>query len=343
MIDHLKGFKETIMMESQELMLTKKQVIWKKSSVSLWYYPANEKKYNIPLFLVYSLVNEPYIIDLSPELSYINALQNEGFEVYLLKFNRPIYADKDLDLNDYLTKYMDCSISKVLSHSKANELTIIGFCLGGTLSIIYSSITDKPIKNLILSVSPTDFEVVPVYQTGHKMLQSEALDIGLFLESMGIVPKKAVHLAMRLITSPFYFTPYLTLLAHGDDKERNKKWKKYNQWTKSYLPLGGKITAELLERLIKNNEFIKGELDLGEKIANPKNIKANLLVIASEFDSLVPKEQVTTILDFVSSQDKELIVLKGGHTPLCKDAKIPSYLYNWLSPRSHPINEEFNN
>lgn len=338
MIDHFKGFKKTLMMEPQELMLSQKQVIWKKSSVSLWYYPANEKKFHIPLLLVYSLVNEPSIIDLSPELSYISALQNSGFDVYLLKFDRPIYADKDLDLNDYLTKYMDTSITKVLNHSRAKELTIIGFCLGGTLSIIYSSITDQPIKNLILSVSPTDFEVVPVYQTGHKMLQNEALDIGMFLESMGIVPRRFVHLAMRLITSPFYFTPYLTLLAHGDDKERNIKWKKYNQWTKSYLPLGGKVTAELLERLIKNNEFIKGELVLGEKIADPKNITANLLVIASEFDALVPKEQVTTILDFVSSQDKELVVLKGGHTPLCKDAQLPNYLYDWLAPRSHPIN-----
>jgi len=337
LVGYLKGFKDTLMMEAPELMLTKKHEIWKKGSVSLWYYPAEEKKFEIPLLLIYSLVNEPYIIDLSPEVSYIRALQKAGFEIYLLKFNRPIFADKDLDLNDYMKKYVDCGVNRTFKHSKAEAITIMGFCLGGTLSTIYASITDKPIKNLILSVSPSDFSVVPVFQTGHKMLQNEGLDIADFLQTLGIVPSQAVHLAIRLMTSPLYFSPYLSLLAHANDEERNVKWKKYNYWTKSHLPLGGKVTAEMLERLIKNNEFIKGELILGDKVANPKNITANLLVIAAEYDHLVPKEQVTTILDFVSSTDKELTLLKGGHAPLCKDGKVPSYLYDWLVPRSNPI------
>ncbi|MCM2533636.1 hypothetical protein NDK43_16110 [Neobacillus pocheonensis] len=38
---------------------TPRNEVWRKNKSVLWHYPAKQKKYEIPLFFVYSLFNKP--------------------------------------------------------------------------------------------------------------------------------------------------------------------------------------------------------------------------------------------------------------------------------------------
>lgn len=332
-----RGFFSVWSKDVPESAQTPRLAIWKKNKTTLWYYPAVEKRYNTPIYLIYSLVNQPYILDLYPGSSLIEAFVNEGFDVYLIDFGIPGYEDKDLTMDNYIVDYIEKGAQKVMKHSKATEMTIMGFCLGGTLAAIYTSIATIPIKNLILDVAPIDFSNWPMFDQWVKAIKKDNLDFDSVIDSLGIIPSKLMEAGVRTITSPIYVSPYLSLLSKADKHESVKKWRVFNKWTKGHIPLPGGVLKQLVNDFLKDNKLVKGTLVINDKKINLRTIDANLLVLSSNFDRLVPRETTEEIIHLVSSSDKKFHLVQGGHTIMPKDGNLPDFLQDWLPERSNPI------
>src|SRR5205807_5567602 len=116
---------------------TPKEVIWTKNKAKLYHYePAIEKRFPVPILLIYALINRPYVMDLMPGNSLVEYLANQGFDVYMLDWGTPGDEDKDLTFEDYVLDYIPRAVRKVLRHSHAEELSLIGFCMGVTMTAI---------------------------------------------------------------------------------------------------------------------------------------------------------------------------------------------------------------
>src|SRR5215207_1864580 len=97
---------------------TPKEVVWTKNKARLYRYaPSAEKKYPVPILMVYALINRPYVLDLLPGNSFIEYLVDQGFDVYLLDWGIPGEEDKDMDFENYVLDYMPRAVKKVLKHS----------------------------------------------------------------------------------------------------------------------------------------------------------------------------------------------------------------------------------
>src|SRR5919202_2549870 len=138
---------------------TPKEVVWTKNKARLYRYePSAEKKHPVPILMVYALINRPYVLDLLPGNSFIEYLTGEGFDVYLLDWGTPGDEDKDLDVEHYILDYLPRAVKKVLRTSGAEEFTLFGYCMGGTMAAMYAALfPDKPLKNLVLLAAPIDF------------------------------------------------------------------------------------------------------------------------------------------------------------------------------------------
>jgi len=70
-----------------EIAQTPKELIWTLNKAKLFRYvpvvPA-EKRHPVPLFLVFALMNRPYILDLRPGHSFVEYMTQQGYDVYLL-------------------------------------------------------------------------------------------------------------------------------------------------------------------------------------------------------------------------------------------------------------------
>lgn len=318
--------------------VTPRKAIWKKNKATLWYYPTAEKKYKVPLFIIYSLVNQPFVLDLMEGASSIEAFVENGFDVYLLDFGKPGLEDNDLSIDVYVTDYIARGVQRALKHADAEEVTIIGYCLGGTLAAIYGAVAEEPIKNIILMVTPIDFSEIPVFDKLLKGVRDGDVSFNEYIEEIGIVPALSVEAGVRLITSPIYYSPYLSLFFRADDPTYVEKWRRFNTWTKGHIPLAGKTALQISEDLIKGNKLIKNQFMIHGKKVKLSNIFANLLVVVTENDRLVPKEQSLPIIDAVSSADKQYEILQGGHTGSnIKKGDLPGHLANWLPLRSEPL------
>ena len=78
-------------------MQTPKVVVREKGKGRPYRYePAAEKRYPIPVMLVYALILPPYLLYLLPGNGFVEYLVGEGFSVYLLGWDVPESEDSGL-------------------------------------------------------------------------------------------------------------------------------------------------------------------------------------------------------------------------------------------------------
>ncbi|MFV8828544.1 alpha/beta fold hydrolase [Alkalihalobacterium sp. APHAB7] len=311
---------------------TPRKLIWRLNKATLWYYPSQAKKFKTPLLLVYSLVNKSYILDLHPGMSMIEAYLKEGYDVYLLDFGEPGYEDKNLTLDDYILKYMDRAVKRTLLHSNAGEISLIGYCLGGTLTAIYAAIAETPIKNLIIFATPIDFSKLNIPPDWKNALQKNEFELDEIIDEYGIIPAKVVENAITLATTPFTIKSKLSLKK----KPKNLKMKLLYHWINDQIAFSGALLKQLI-KMVLGNQLVHDELEIGGKKVRIANIKANTLVISTTHDELVPEKYTKTIMSLLTCKDQTFERINGGHVTIAMTGKIPHVLKEWLMNRSTPL------
>lgn len=316
---------------------TPRNEVWKKNKSVLWHYPAKQKKYAIPLFFVYSLFNKPYILDIAPKASVIEGLTKRGYEVYLLDWGEPGFEDKNIGLDTYIQKYLRTAVKRALRHSGAEEITLVGYCLGGTIASIYASIAEEPIKNLIVATVPIDFSTIVGPDKWAEGLKDGTINVDRFIDVFGVVPPAYLEGMFRAVSAPIYFSNYTMLLNRAHDSRYVDKWRRMNKWTTDQVPFAGEAFRQLSNDLFKENKLVKGELMIGDKNANLKKIKANMLVVSSSNDNLVLEPQSLPIMDLISSEDKTYKLVEAGHVSLALTGLFAVVVDEWAASRSNPL------
>lgn len=316
---------------------TPKQLVWKKNKATLWYYPAVEKKYDIPIFFVFSLLSRSYILDLAPGTSTIESLVKEGYDVYLIDWGIPSYEDKDLNLEDYIETYIKKGVQRALRHSGAKEISLVGYCLGGVMASLYASIAEEPIKNLIAITIPIDYSVSAAPGSWSEGIKNGSINIDRFIDVNGLVPAKFIENMIASIVGPIAFTPKVSLLNHAHNKRFVEKWRIMDHWLHDQIPVTGGSMRQLFNAIIRDNKIVKGEFTIRGKKADLRNIKANLLVLTSKNDTLVLEEQTRPLMEMVSSEDKTYHLLEAGHINIALTGKLAGEMIPWLATRSDVI------
>jgi len=315
---------------------TRREIVWKKNKSTLFYHPAKEKKYQIPIFLVYSLLNKPYILDVGKGSSVVEGLTERGYDVYFLDWGSPSYEDSDITLDNYILDYLEKGVKRALRHSGAEEISMIGYCLGGTIAAIFTSLTDLPIKNLILATVPIDFSVGIVPDKWLKGLQNGTINFDRLSEVYGVIPAEIMYGMFRGL-SPVYVSPWVNLISRAHDAEYVKKWRRMDKWTKDSASFSGAAFKQLFNDLYRDNKLLKGELTVGGRKVDLKNIKCSFFVFSTSRDTLVLEKQSLPVIDMVSSEDKTYEVFEGGHVSLALTGQFAIFADKWLSSRSQEI------
>src|SRR5260221_2241301 len=138
---------------------TPKEVMWTKKKAKLYNYERTaENEFPVPILLVYALINRPYVLDLMPGNSLVEYLVGGDFDVYMLDWGPQGDEDKHLSLEHYVLDYIPQAVRKLLKHSHAEEFTLMGYCMGGTMTAMYAALfPGKPLRNLLLLTAPIDF------------------------------------------------------------------------------------------------------------------------------------------------------------------------------------------
>jgi len=103
-LDNLKRVKE----EDIQCGVSEKEAVYREDKIILYHFkPVVEKPFEIPLLMVYALVNRPYMVDLQEGRSLVANLLKLGLDIYLIDWGYPTRSDRWLTLDDYINGYVD--------------------------------------------------------------------------------------------------------------------------------------------------------------------------------------------------------------------------------------------
>jgi len=317
---------------------TPKEVIWTKNKTKLYRYQSSMKKTNkVPILMIYALINKPYILDLTPGNSLIEHLTNQGHDVYLLDWGTPGFEDRHMKLDDYILDYIPRAIKKVLQTSNAEEISLLGYCMGGTMTSIFAALhPNLPIRNLIFMTSPFDFAETGLYAN---FLDKRFFNLDKLVDTLGNIPHDMIDSGNKML-NPIanIYGPYVSLADRADNEDFVENWMLMQKWLNDGIPFPGEAYRQWIRDFYHENKLINDELYIrGQKVELSK-ITANILNIAGSRDHIASPEQVEPLLDKVSSTNKTFHLLETGHVSVVVGRKAINETYplisNWLIDNS---------
>ena len=310
---------------------TPKEVVWTLNKAKLYRYtpvlPA-EKRHKIPLLLVFAIINRPSILDLRPGYSFVEFMVKRGYDVYLLDWGIPGHEDSYMKLEHYALEYLPRAIRKVKSISGSPEFSMLGWCIGAVLTTIYAALQpDDGLRNLLLLTAPLDFSNRNAL-TLARLTDEKYFDLDRVLSVFGNMPGQMVDFGARALKPVENFIAnYCKLWDNLDNPSVVESWHAMNTWVSDCIPVAGGAYRQLIDDLYRNNRLIKNELRVGGQTVDLRRLQANLLTIVGEKDHITPPCQSESILDKVSSADKEILrVPEEGTLGVWRETAPPKHL-----------------
>ncbi|MGH7908660.1 MAG: class III poly(R)-hydroxyalkanoic acid synthase subunit PhaC [Thermodesulfobacteriota bacterium] len=305
----------------------------------LHYIPVAENIFSVPLVMIFALVNRPYILDLQPGRSVVEVLLRGGIDVYLIDWGIPGDEDKHQNLDFYINKYIRKVVNKVKKISGADKVNILGYCMGGTMSIIYTALHPEDVKNLVLMTTGIDFKAS---KNGLLNLWGDKsyFNVDKFVEAYGNVPAEflqSVFLFMKPIEN--IVTKYVTFYEKLDDKKLVENFLAKKKWLNHNIPVPGEVFREFIKYCYQENLLVQNKLKIKGRVVDLRKIECPVLNLIAEKDHLVPHATSIVLEDLISSKVKETIVFQTGHIGLSVSSKSLRELWprvaRWLAKRSN--------
>lgn len=321
---------------------TPKELVWALNKARLYrYVPVvpEEQRHRIPLLLVFALMNRPYILDLRPGHSFVEFMIKSGYDLYLLDWGAPGPEDKNLKFDDYTLDYMPRAIRKLKAVAGVEEFSMLGWCIGAILATTYAALRpDDGLRNLMLLTAPLDFSD-KAHLTFARWVDERYFDVDKVLDAFGNMPGEMIDYGAKALKPvENYIGNYLKLWDNVENPRVVEAWQAMNTWVTDNIPLAGATFRQLIVDLYRNDKLMRGEWVIRGQRVDLSRIRANLLTVIAEGDHITPPCQSAAIMSKVSSKDKELFRIPGGHIGIMAGSSANKrtwpHIDAWVAPRS---------
>ena len=319
------------------LGLTPKDVLSTRGTMNLYHYrPMADEVYRVPILVVMATTNRGYILDLVPGQSFIEFLLKRGYDVYMLDWTAPKPEEKRLGMEDYVLDFIPHCIRRVQEDSGEQDISVIGYCFGGVLSLLYGSIfKDGPMKNLVLFTTPIDFREMKLFQN---FSDRRYFDVDRLVDSVGNVPPEMILSSFEMLRPASRGISQVQLWDNIWNDEYVKSFRMFDRWATDTLPLAGEYFRGITKDLMWDNKLFNDTMSVGGHKAQLADITVPVLHAVAEHDHIVPYEGARHLITKIGSTDKEEVMLKGGHVSLVAGANAVRRLWpkldSWLAGRS---------
>jgi polyhydroxyalkanoate synthase subunit PhaC len=315
---------------------TPREAVYGEDKLTLYHYPPLGPPLGLPpVVICYALVNRPYMMDLQPDRSLIRGLSLAGLDVYLIDWGYPDGADRFLELDDYVNGYLARCIGHVKAARSVAQVNLLGVCQGGTMSLCYAALHPADIANLVLMVTPVDF------QTPDNLLSkwARAMDVDRMVAAYGNIPGELLNLTF-LSLMPFRLTSqkYAGLADMLDDPVQLASFLRMEKWIFDSPDQAGEAFRQFVKWCFQENRLIEGRLELGGRRVDLSRISMPVFNVYATQDHLVPPAASLALGGRVGTKDYSTLAFEGGHIGIYVSGRaqkvLPTAIADWLRTRA---------
>lgn len=322
--------------QAVEIGTAPKEAVYREDKLTLYRYrPMATAPAGGPAVLIsYALVNRPYMLDLQPDRSLIRGLLQRGVDVFLIDWGYPDGADRYLELDDYVNRYLPHCAARVCELRGESQVNLLGVCQGGALSLCFTALHPQRVKNLITMVTPVDF------QTPDDLLSKwiRQIDVEALVAASGNVSGDFLNAAfVSLMPFRLLSQKYVALLDLSRDQQKLENFMRMERWIFDSPDQPGAMFVQFVRWLYQQNQLIKGELTIGGCRVDLAAITQPVLNVYATQDHLVPPAASRCLRQYVGSGDYAELAFPSGHIGIYVTGKaqqeIPKALSDWLWQR----------
>ncbi len=321
-----------------ELATTPYDVVCQEDRVKLKHYrPVTETRYKTPLLVVYALINRETMLDLQPGRSVVETFLQQGIDLYMIDWGYPTRKDQFLTIDDHVNGYMDTMVDHIRKRHGVDKVNLMGICMGGTFSVIYSAMHPDKVRNLVTTVTPTNFDT----DKGLLHIWMKGIDADRLVDTYANISGDVMNFGFLLLNpARLMLDKYVGFFEHMDNKKFVENFVRMEKWIFDSPDLPGETFRQFIKDFYQKNLLIQNKLEVGGKRVDLKNITMPLLNFYGKFDHLVPPEACELLTDRVGSQDTIDVCLDTGHIGIYVSSKcqreFAPRIAAWLLERDTP-------
>lgn len=259
----------------------------------------------------------------------------------MIEWGRPRREHRELRLEDHVLDRLPACVDQVLAHSGQQSLSIIGYCVGGLLAVLWAALRGQgpgarraPLRNLVCMATPVNSDGL----VSLKAWMGKDFDEDALLAEHGNVPAEWVQNALRALRPYGKMAGALNLLNQATNAEVVRSNLRMGKWETDNIPFPGGVFRQMVRDFLRDNRLMAGTWDIGGQRIDLGAIRAPFLHLLAQEDHITPYAASRDLVQRVGSADRQEIILKGGHVGLVagRGAELRMWpaLDAWLAPRS---------
>jgi polyhydroxyalkanoate synthase len=305
------------------------------------YTPTTEEVLETPLVIFPPWINRFYILDLTPEKSFVRWCVDQGVSLFMVSWKSADESIADATLDDYVLNGQIDAIDTIRDLLDVEGVHAIGYCVAGTslaatLAYLHSKKQQKKVRSATFLTAQVDFTL--------------AGDLKLFTgdETMALLEqltKEKGYLDGRYMAATFN-------LLRGRDLIWNYVVNNYLlgeepppfdllHWNSDTTNLPAGWHRDYLETLYKGNKLIeKGGIEVAGTPIDLTSVKTPAYIQAGREDHIAPPESVWKMMDHFSGEKRFVLAGSGHIAGVVNPPAAQKYQY-WVNERPSGTLESF--
>ena len=274
-----------------------------------------------PVVVVPSLINPPFVLDLSPETSLLRWLAARGHQVLMVDWGSPSPGDGS-SVSDHVEQMLP------LLASLRERAALIGYCLGGTIALAAACLTSTTGVGLIA----TPWRFGGYAAEARAAIATLWHDVRASCETLGLVPVEVLQAIFWTLDPARTVAKFEQFATLDPLSEAARAFVALEDWANAGAPLSLHAGRQLFERFYAADEPGTGCWRIGGRSIDPSAIGAPIVDFVSARDRIVP------MASSGGFADRRTIDL--GHVGMVVGRRARASLWepleNWLSDLPRP-------
>ena len=323
----------------RNLATTPGKVIFQNDLMQLIQYaPSTEKVLKRPLLIVPPWINKFYVLDLTPEKSFIKWCVDQGLTVFCISW---VNADARLaqkTFEDYVREGPVAALDAIKEATGEDKVHAAGYCVGGTmLTVALAAMAawhDERIMSATLFASQVDFTYAGDLKVFIDEEQIKAIEQR--MAERGYLDGKAMATVFNMLRSNDLLWPYVI-----NNYLKGKAPFPFDllYWNSDSTRLPAANHSFYMRNCYLDNKLARGEMMLGNTPIDVHSIKIPIYNLATREDHIAPAKSVLLASKFFGGKVRFVLTGSGHIAGVVNPPDKKKYQY-WTGPRPRSGNVE---
>lgn len=316
----LKGYRPPIGASPYSLIMQRNKMELRR--YSLFDLKSEAVHPKIPVLIVPSTINRSYILDLQPGKSLVEYLIGQDLDVFMIDWGKPTSEDRYISFDDHVEHLLGAAIDNISRLTGHKQIHLIGHCLGGMLTLVYTALHPNRVCRLINLTSPVDLRHGGMLSTWAKFANPRLL-----INAFGNAPWPLLQLSFHTLKPMLFLQKTAWFYERLWDDHTVDNIIALETWANDNVSIAGQFFCTYIEEIYQKNALFDGTLVVKGRRVDLTTIHQPVLNVAAQGDHIAPEQSVMALAQLIPHTQN--LLLRGGHI----GAVISKYASQKLWPK----------